>query len=73
MSLVIDISVSRVDYLLTVQARRIEDRTPGRDVDGRPKCPHCGAHTPTPTQPTLTGKPVYMCTSCKHISLREDW
>ena len=32
MSLVIDISVSRVDYLLTVQARRIEDRTPGRDV-----------------------------------------
>ncbi len=31
-SLVIDISVSRVDYLLTVQARRIEDRTPGRDV-----------------------------------------
>ena len=32
MSLVIDISVSRVDYLLTVQARRTEDRTPGRDV-----------------------------------------
>ena len=32
MSLVIDISVSRVDYLLTVQARRIEDRTPDRDV-----------------------------------------
>ena len=32
MSLVIDISVSRVDYLLTVQARRTEDRTPDRDV-----------------------------------------
>ena len=32
MSLVIDISVSRVDYLLTVQAQRIEDRTPDRDV-----------------------------------------
>ena len=32
MSLVIDISVSRVDYLLTVQARRVEDRTPDRDV-----------------------------------------
>lgn len=32
MSLVIDISVSRVDYLLTVQARRLEDRTPDRDV-----------------------------------------
>ena len=32
MSLVIDISVSRVDYLLTVQARRTEDRTPGRDI-----------------------------------------
>ena len=31
-SLVIDISVSRVDYLLTVQARRTEDRSPGRDV-----------------------------------------
>jgi hypothetical protein len=31
-SLVIDISVSRVDYLLTVQARRVEDRTPDRDV-----------------------------------------
>ena len=32
MSLVIDISVSRVDYLLTVQARRTEDRSPDRDV-----------------------------------------
>ena len=32
MSLVIDISVSRIDYLLTVQARRTEDRTPDRDV-----------------------------------------
>ena len=32
MSLVIDISVSRVDYLLTVQAQRTEDRTPDRDV-----------------------------------------
>jgi hypothetical protein len=31
-SLVIDISVSRIDYLLTVQAQRTEDRTPGRDV-----------------------------------------
>ena len=32
MSLVIDISVSRIDYLLTVQARRLDDRTEGRDV-----------------------------------------
>ena len=32
MSLVIDISVSRIDYLLTVQAQRTEDRTPDRDV-----------------------------------------
>lgn len=32
MSLVIDISVSRTDYLLTVQARRLDDRTEGRDV-----------------------------------------
>ena len=32
MSLVIDISVSRVDYLLTVQAQRTEDRAPDRDV-----------------------------------------
>ena len=32
MSLVVDISVSRVDYLLTVQAQRTEDRTPDRDV-----------------------------------------
>ena len=32
MALVIDISVSRQDYLLTVQARRLDARTPGRDV-----------------------------------------
>ena len=32
MSLVIDISVSRIDYLLTVQAQRTEDRTESRDV-----------------------------------------
>ena len=32
MSLVIDISVSRIDYLLTVQAQRTEGRTPDRDV-----------------------------------------
>ena len=32
MSLVIDISVSRIDYLLTVQARRLDDITDGRDV-----------------------------------------
>ena len=32
MALVIDISVSRRDYLLTVQARRLDDRTPDRDV-----------------------------------------
>ena len=32
MALVIDISVSRQDYLLTVQARRLDARTPGRDA-----------------------------------------
>ena len=47
MSLVIDISVSRVDYLLTVQAQRTEDRTPDRDV-----------YT---YQVSISGPPVRLC------------
>ena len=30
------------------------------------RCPHLA-------QPTLTGEPVYICASCKRVSLREEW
>ena len=36
-------------------------------------CPHCGCEHGHLAQPTLTGEPVYICASCKRVSLREEW
>ena len=36
-------------------------------------CPHCGCEHGHLAQPTLAGDPVYICASCRRVSLREEW